>query len=194
MRRRQKGLYALGEALRNAVDTAMNGARVPCTAYALRILGQKLMRIADGHVATKIFAQDKSGRPNTSERDCQIALIYWAARARGDHSRGRAVKAVRAKLPDLKLADSAIHDIAKRRKDYALGTEETAGALEFDDLTNGLPGIDAAEVKRRTTRRDGRGNKEWQALDHREGDVCKGHGRHPMRRHLRRNKGHTTVK
>jgi hypothetical protein len=137
---------------------------VPCGAKALRDLGEKLIRIADGQVATRVFAQDKNGRPSMSERDSQIALVYWAARAHGDHSRDRGVQAVRSKWPDLKLADSAIHDIGKRRKDWALGTPDTAGALEFEDLINGLPSVDTAEVKRRTKRRDGRGNEEWQAL------------------------------
>ncbi len=159
-RRRQAGLYRLGKALCSAIDTPRDGARVPCTADALHELGKKLMRIGDGEVAAKIFGHG-AGRPSMSARDSQIALVYWAARAVGDHSSG--VKAVRSKWPDLNLADSAIYDIAKRLKDYALGNQDTAGALEFD-LTNGLQGVDTDEVRRRTKRRDGRGNAEWRAL------------------------------
>jgi hypothetical protein len=136
----------------------MDGARVPSTAYALHLLGQKLMWIADGQEATKVFGQDKSGRAGKTERDSQIARIYWAARASGDHSRERGVKAVRSNWPGLKLADSALHDIAKRYKNVALD------ALEFEDIINQTSGIDAvADIKRRTARKDGKGNAEWQA-------------------------------
>lgn len=109
----------------------MTGAAVPTEASALHALGSELMRIANGENACEVLGQTKHGAAPKTREHMAIADIYWRSYVQGAE-KTEAIAAVKKVLPKAKQ----IYSVAQRYRKHFLGTENAAGAFDFDDDVN----------------------------------------------------------